>query len=130
MARAKTRRPPANCSSAALVICPAIAPPSRVKLSAGGGNGTEEFEWPQVPVNASARADALDDLLAQIAAFAEVKRPHLRGLLRQVALGDVDAVCGNPFGDAKSLKRCRSYRTRAGLDQSLPQRGNLRCRHP
>jgi hypothetical protein len=37
-----------------------------------GGTGPVKLQRPQVPVNAAPRTDALHDLLAQIAALAEV----------------------------------------------------------
>ncbi len=79
-------------------------PAFQCKLGAGDRDWTKKLQLPQVAVNGSARTDALHDLLAKIAAFVKTQRPHLRGLLRQVALGNVDAVGGNPFSNAKCLE--------------------------
>ena len=71
-------------------------------------------------------ADALHDLLAEIAALAEVqgmKLPCLLGnsFLRQVALGNIDAVDGNAFGDAEGVERSGSCGFRSGGYQSVPE---------
>src|ERR1035437_2581892 len=103
-------------------------------------------------MNAATGMNALHDLLAQVAALVKTER-HLRwgqllatrshrfhrpwqcrslrhGLLGQVALGNVDAVSGNPLRDAESLQSGRSHRACASLSPRPPQRGNLRCLHP
>ena len=55
----------------------------------------------EVAVHAAARANALHNLLAKVAALVEVERPQLRGFLGQVSLHNVDAVGGNALSDAE-----------------------------
>ena len=50
-----------------------------------------------------AGADALDDLLPEVAALVEVEGAGLVDLLRQIALGDIDAVKRRAFEDAQGL---------------------------
>ena len=68
----------------------------RSERGAGLGQSAAEFEAGKSSVDVAARVDALDDLLAQVAAFGEVQRAGLCGLLRQVAGGfgvaNVDTV--------------------------------------
>ena len=56
----------------------------------------------------AARSDALDDLLAEIAAFAEVEGAGLVGFLREVfgrvGVADVGAVAGGAFEDAEGFE--------------------------
>jgi len=59
-------------------------------------------------VDLASGADALDDLLAEVAALGEVQRVGLAGLLREVFRGfgvaDVDAVAGGAFEDAEGFE--------------------------
>ncbi len=52
----------------------------------------------------AAGADALDDLLAEIAALVEVQGLRLVGLLREVLLGDVAAVERASFEEAQGFE--------------------------
>jgi hypothetical protein len=77
-------------------------------------------------MNVTAGAYALDDLLPEIAALAEVQGMKLarllgNSLLRQVAFGDVDAVDGNAFGDAEGVERGGSCGFRSGSYQRVPE---------
>src|ERR1035437_2478627 len=93
------------------------------ELGAGGGKRPGEFKLPQVAVNTAARADALHDLLAQVATLVEVQRPHLRGLLGQVTLGYVDAVDGNALGNAEGIQRIEADRNGARGANGVPLLG-------
>src|SRR5277367_3606681 len=73
-------------------------------------------------VDIAARPNPLHDLLAQIAALGEAERPRLRGLLRKVALHDVDSISRNPLRYAKGIERGRAGRGCAGLAERLPKR--------
>jgi hypothetical protein len=66
---------------------------------AGEGQGREEA------VNLAARTDTLDDLLAEVAAFVEVQRVGLVGLLGKVFLDDVAAVGRASFEETLGFKR-------------------------
>ena len=65
---------------------------------AGEGEGREQA------VDLAAGADALDDLLAEIAALVEVQGLRLVGLLREVLLGDVAAVERAAFEEAQGFE--------------------------
>jgi hypothetical protein len=60
-----------------------------------------ELELRELAVDLASGADALDDLLAEVAALGEVQRVGLAGLLREVFRGfgvaDVDAVLRGAF---------------------------------
>ena len=86
MPNANARRLLLSGSSAALVIWPAADPSSSGQLGASRGQRPGQFQRTQMAVNVATRTDSLHDLLAQVAALAEVQSPHLRGLLRQIAL--------------------------------------------
>jgi hypothetical protein len=59
-------------------------------------------------VHVAARADAFDDLLAEVAAFGEVQGAGLGGLLREVVgcsgVADVGAVAGRAFEDTELVE--------------------------
>jgi hypothetical protein len=74
-------------------------------------------------VNVAARADALHNFLAEIAAFAEMKGTQLRGFLWQIAFGDVDSVQRNPFSNAEGLKRGGAHGGGTGGGERAPQDG-------
>ena len=79
-------------------------------------------------MHVAARANALHDLLPEIATLAEVQRTRLRGFLWQVALGDVDTVDRNSLRHAECVQRCRSHRGRARGRQGTPQQRQSRER--
>ncbi len=77
-------------------------------------------------VDVAAGSDALDDLLAEIAALVEVQGMELAGLLgdsflRQIALRDVDAVDGDAFSDAEGVESVCADRGGSGGDELLPE---------
>jgi hypothetical protein len=78
----------------------------------------------------AAGADALDDLLPDVAALGEVEGLVLLGLLRQIALADVLAVARQAGGDAPEFERLRPYGRRAGRDQRVPEARSIRWRQP
>src|SRR5438552_6162485 len=78
----------------------------------------------------AARVDALNDLLADIASFAEVQCAILRGLLRQVALADIDAVAGATCEDTEAFIRFESRRLGARSSERQPKGGQIRNRSP
>ena len=55
------------------------------ELERQGGRFGRERELREAAMDLAAGANALDDLLAEIAAFGEVQRAGLAGLLRQIA---------------------------------------------
>ena len=55
-------------------------------------------------VHRTSGPNALDDLLSQVAPFAEVQRLGLPGLLRQLLLAQVDAELRRPFEQPQHLK--------------------------
>ena len=71
------------------------------KLRAGGGQCAGEDEAAEGAVDGAARVDALDDLLAEVAALGEVQGARLDadgcGLLREVFVADVCADAGRAF---------------------------------
>ena len=71
---------------------------------AGGGGGSVEAEAAEGAVDLAAGADALDDLLAEVAAFAEVEGAGSGGLLGEVAIADVGAEEGCAFEDAEVVE--------------------------
>ncbi len=92
--------------AAAVVISPTgLVRLRRVDGGAGGGEGAGEEEAGEGAVDVAAGADALDDLLTEVAAFGEVEGVGLGGLLREVAgffgVADVDAVAGGAGEDAE-----------------------------
>src|ERR1700687_5462250 len=69
----------------------------------GGGHCAFEAECAKGTVDGAAGADALDDLLAEVAAFAEVQGARLSCLLWQLAVANVDAVTRRSFEGAELL---------------------------
>jgi len=71
------------------------------ECDAGGGQGSGESEAGEGAMHIAARVDALDDLLAEVAAFGEVEGARLAGLLRQVVgffgVANIRAVTGRAF---------------------------------
>ena len=82
------------------------------------------------PMNAAARSYALDDLLADIAAFAEVQRVLLAGFLGQVALPNVDAEARQTERNPQPLPRQGAGWFGAGGDESVPHWGSVIGMHP
>ena len=65
-----------------------------IAVEAEGGEGA---------MDVAAGADALDDLLAEVAAFGEVKGAGLGGLLGEFLVADVGAVEGCAFEEAEPV---------------------------
>src|SRR5690349_18937111 len=70
---------------------------------ASGGKRAFEAKAGEGAVNVAARADALDDLLPEVAALGKVQRTCLAGLLRQLAVADIDAVQRRSFQQPQPL---------------------------
>ncbi len=66
-------------------------------------------------MHVAAGADALDDLLAEVAAFGEVQGAGLAGLLREFAVADVGAVEGSSFENAQPFEALWFAKMRAGV---------------
>src|ERR1700753_2401 len=62
----------------------------------GGGCG-RKCELREAAMHCAAGANAFDDLLAEVAALGEMQRASLAGLLRQIALAEVDAIARRAF---------------------------------
>ena len=85
----------------------------------------------------AARADALHNFLAQVAAFIEVQRARLRRFLRQVFLPDVHAKPWHTFQYAQQLEALFWNKLSTLTIQRLGERGdcsaltrpNLEVRH-
>ena len=67
-----------------------------------------EAEAAEGAMHVAARADALDDLLTEVAAFVEVQGAGLSGLLREFAVADVDSVEWRAFEDSQPSRLCAS----------------------
>jgi hypothetical protein len=67
----------------------------------------------------ASRADALDDLLAEIASLVEVQRSLLVGLLREIAITNIDAIEGSSLEQTEVLNRLRPHRDRSCRLKSL-----------
>ncbi len=63
------------------------------------------FESNEHAMYVAARANALDNLLADVAALGEVQHMLLAGLLRQVAFAKIDSIARHPARGAIQLKR-------------------------
>ena len=78
-----------------------------------------QLESSEGAVDIAPRADAFDDLLAEIAALGEVQSADLAGLLRQVTCGlgvaDVGAVKRRAFKDAQIFKGFGIASNRTGV---------------
>ena len=81
-------------------------------------------------MNVAARTDALDDLLAEVAAFGEVQGAGLGGLLGEFAVADVGAVEGCSFEDAQPFEALWIARTCAGSEESLEKFRRMVGRRP
>ncbi len=82
------------------------------EVGSGGGEGSFELEGGEGAVDVAAGVDALDYLLAEVAAFAEVEGAGfgalVGGLLGEVfggvGVADVDAVAGGALEDAEGFE--------------------------
>ena len=72
-------------------------------------------------MHVAARADALHDLLAEVAAFGEVQGAGLAGFLREVALVEVNAVARRGFEHAQGLCSAETAGHSASGVQDIPQ---------
>jgi hypothetical protein len=70
----------------------------------GGGEGAFEAEGAEGAVDVPAGADALDDLLAEVAAFGEVQGTGLGCFLGEFLVADVGAVAGGAFEETEGFE--------------------------
>jgi len=75
-------------------------------------------------VDVATGADALDDLLSEIAAFGEVEGAGLSGLLGEFAVADVGAEEGRSFEEAEPLKALWIAERGASAEERLRQGGD------
>src|ERR1700744_6268247 len=75
------------------------------KLGSGRRRAAAQLKLTQGAVDSGAGADAFDNLLPEVAALVEVERTVLVGFLREIAVGDVDAVERRAFQDAQGFER-------------------------
>ena len=75
---------------------------------------------PELPVHIAAGANALHDFLAQVAALAEVERPHLGSFLRQIAIVEVDTVERDCLEHAQRLNCFESTRSGSSSLKRFP----------
>ena len=97
--------------AATLVSSPTGLPSASSGVPAAGQCAVEA-EAGEGAVDVAAGADALDDLLAEVAALAEVEGAGLGGLLGEVAVADVGAVERGAFEDAEQFEGLRGRRGR------------------
>ena len=71
---------------------------------AGRGEISVEAKCAECAVDIAARTDALDDLLAEVAAFEEVQGAGLSGLLGELAVADVGGVEWRSFKDSQPFQ--------------------------
>ena len=69
----------------------------------------------------AARSNALDDLLAKVAALRKMQGPRLVCLLREVLIANVDAVTRRSLEEAKLFEVYIAPLDRAGVAQRLGQ---------
>src|SRR5271166_3763633 len=74
------------------------------------------LERRELPVHSALRADALHNLLADIAALGEIQRTSLAGFLWQVALADVPAKLRSAACNAEKIQRSSARGPRARCD--------------
>ena len=95
---------------------------------AGGGQRAFEAESGEGAVDAAAGVNTFDDLLAEVAAFAEMQGAGLRGLLGEIAGGvgvaDVGAVAGSAFEDTKGFEGVGVARSSAGCGDCFGEGGD------
>ena len=90
-----------------------------VECCAGCGKGAVEPEAVKDAMHVAARTDALDDLLAEVAALGEVKGAGLGGLLGEFAVADVGAVEGCSFEQAEPFAALLLAWGCAGFEESF-----------
>src|SRR5262249_44463545 len=88
--------------------------PVLLKLARRGWSGFK-FEAGKLTMHLAARTYALDDLLADVAAFIEVERLHLFRLLRQVFVTDVLTILWDSVRHAPPLQGLSSHHARSRL---------------
>ena len=104
-----------------------------LKLGAGCGDRAgrrENFELTEMAVNLAAGTDALDDLLAEVAALGEVQGAGKRSFLGEVAALDVDGVSGGAFEDAEGFEGRGADGSCARGFEVLKEREGLGCIEP
>src|SRR5882724_543954 len=84
----------------------------------------------ELSMYSSPRANALHNLLTDVAAFVEVQRARLLGFLRQVALANIYSVRRNAGDDALQLQCFRTDRGSSCRSQCIPQRAYALGRNP
>ena len=67
----------------------------------------------------AARANALHDLLAEVASFGEVQGAVLSGFLRELAVADIGAIERGSFEDSQPLEALRFAEDSTGALESL-----------
>src|ERR1700761_9066297 len=70
----------------------------------GRGERLREGELLEDAVHGGAGANALDDLLAEIAALVEVQGAGLAGLLGEMTVANVEPIERDPFEDAEGFE--------------------------
>src|SRR5581483_11101292 len=78
----------------------------------------------------AAGANALHDLLAEVAALLEIQSLVLLGLLRQLSLADVLTVARNPRPHAEHLQRVSAHRSRTRHSERVPHGCRIRGCNP
>ena len=96
--------------------------PVGLKGEPAAGKLAFEAEGAEGAMDVAAGADALDDLLAEVAALGEVQGAGLAGLLGEFAVADVDAVEWRSFEDSEMLEALRGRRGRLRLKERLEER--------
>src|SRR5437763_14591138 len=74
--------------------------------------------------------NSLHDLLADIAAFSEIKGMILFCLLRQVTFSNVGTILGKADHHTELFQRLGAYWNSASLQKLFPDVGNVRGRSP
>ena len=70
-----------------------------------------------------AGANALDNLLPDVATLGEIESVLLLGFLRKIALTQVHTVAGNAAGNAIPLQRLAAHGSRTVLREVVPDNG-------
>src|SRR3989442_6739530 len=99
-------------------------------LCPGSRQRAFDFKPHERAMYGSARANALDDLLTDVAAFGEIESARLLGFLRQIALANVLSVARNSSRNAEQLDGCFANRCGSGIGQRFPQSFCLTGRTP
>src|SRR5579863_2060963 len=82
------------------------------------------------PVHVATRANALDDLLPDVAALGEAQGPRLFRFLRQLALANIHAIEWNARKNAVRLHRLGPHRDCVRGQQSVPESFHIGGRKP